>query len=428
MIPSRTDLFSADCGMDLPLRLDVTWPGQEPRRLTFAQPYVLLGRGAGATLRFDHPDISLSHAYMQGFGGRLFVADLESRHGISIGGVPAPSGWLEPGQDLSLGPFRLACVAPPDLPPVYPAPPENPLEGLPTAGGSPRAVAFDVSLGNGQISRWRMPGTLAFVGSSARCRVRLRDLALSRFHCGLVATPGGVWVIDLLSRTGTRLNGEKVACARLKDGDTLEAGSYRLRVDYHGRSSHAPALMDHTAGDQTSAVSAFPAPDAGPPTVILSRDRVVAEHGLLLPLMQEFSALQQHMFDQFQQTMVILVKMLSSMHQEQVSLIREELQQFQKATEELQRLQHQAQPSTPRPEARRADPPGRWQPGTWPGAKQPEAPAAATPTPPPPPKAEEGREPASQEAVHAWLHQRIAELQEERQSRWQRLLGFIRRS
>ena len=63
------------------------------------------------------------------------------------------------------------------------------------------------------------------------------------------------------------------------------------------------------------------------------------EQNQLVSLVQHFNVMQQHMFDQFQQTMVLLVRMLSSMHEQQVALIRDELRQFQKATEELIRNQ-----------------------------------------------------------------------------------------
>src|SRR5262249_9163784 len=132
-----------------------------------------------------------------------------------------------------------------------------------------------------------------------------------------------------------------------------------------------------------------------------------------------------------QQTMVLLVRMLSSMHEQQVALIRDELRQFQKATEELQRLQQQlgeARAAAPvsRPDRRLAGPAG--QPAAGPRPRSQPAPAEV----PDPagrlrqPVAVAGQEGVTGEAVHAWLNQRIAELQAERQGSWQRILGFFR--
>jgi hypothetical protein len=146
----------------------------------------------------------------------------------------------------------------------------------------------------------------------------------------------------------------------------------------------------------------------------------------LAPLVQHFTALQQHMFDQFQQTMVMLVRMLSSMHEQQVSLIRDELRQFQKATEELQRLQQQLgearAPAAPAP----VSPPDGRLAGAGP---RPQPAPAEVPAPAGwlrQPEAVAGQEGVTGDGVHAWLNQRIAEVQSERQSSWQRILGFLR--
>jgi hypothetical protein len=169
------------------------------------------------------------------------------------------------------------------------------------------------------------------------------------------------------------------------------------------------------------------------------------EHRLVLPLVQQFAALQQHMFDQFNQTMVMLVQMLAAMQQEQVGLIREEMRHFQKATDELARLRQQLRDSqtAPAPAAAPANAPqpapGRWAAGTWPGAWTPlpadqPAPKGGPGVPPrlvdapaahSPPDQKEA-EATADEAVHLWLHERIEQLQTERQNRWQRILGFIR--
>src|SRR5262249_12251389 len=127
----------------------------------------------------------------------------------------------------------------------------------------------------------------------------------------------------------------------------------------------------------------------------------------MISLVQEFNALQQQMFDQFQQTLVMLVQMMSSMHQEQVALIREEMRQFQQVSQELQQLQAQARG-------------GRASAAAAPSVPLP-SPPAATPLPEQPPTVEETD---GGTAVHDWLAKRIADLQSDRQTRWQRIVGF----
>jgi pSer/pThr/pTyr-binding forkhead associated (FHA) protein len=165
-------------------------------------------------------------------GGRVFAIDLESRNGFVLDRRRGVSGWLDPGQQLAVGPFRVERVPPAgsaSLPPADQA--DDPLENRLEAGQALLA-SFDISLGDNHVARWRMNRQIALVGQSRRWRVHLGDPSVSRTHCSLVATPTGIWVVDLQSREGTRLNGEPVEVARLEDGDTLEIGKYCMRVEY----------------------------------------------------------------------------------------------------------------------------------------------------------------------------------------------------
>ena len=60
----------------------------------------------------------------------------------------------------------------------------------------------------------------------------LTDESVSKFHAAPVRTPLGVWVIDLLAREGTYVNGERVSWAWLSDGDTLRIGSFTFILRY----------------------------------------------------------------------------------------------------------------------------------------------------------------------------------------------------
>ena len=54
---------------------------------------------------------------------------------------------------------------------------------------------------------WRMNRALAFIGRSPLCRVQLASQTVSKFHASLVQTDKGVWVVDLLGKEGTYVNG-----------------------------------------------------------------------------------------------------------------------------------------------------------------------------------------------------------------------------
>src|SRR5262249_26011434 len=77
--------------------------------------------------------------------------------------------------------------------------------------------------------------TLVFLGRTDGCKVRLMHSSVSKFHCSLIQTPRGVWIVDLLSRNGVWVNGNKVPWARLEEGDRFEVGDFVLRLRYERR-------------------------------------------------------------------------------------------------------------------------------------------------------------------------------------------------
>ena len=467
MLPSPSDRFGAACGLIEPLQLEVRSEDHAPAPYTFDRPWVVLGRAARSTLCLDEVAVSQRHVYLQMLAGRLFALDLESRTGIQIDNTPARAGWVTPGQYLTVGPYQLRLLSPAGPPPADVAHMVNdPLEDrLPTNGSFPLA-SFDIYEGNLHVARWRLNRVLSLVGRSARCRVRLPDVSVSCVHCSVVATPKGVWVVDLLSREGTRLRGEPIQLSRLEEGDLLEVGNYRLRIVYQSGPHRTVSMpsQDPGAANRSLQTRSPMATPSHPPVVLVRDDQAAmmnrptnqgADNHFLLPLMQQFGTMQQEMFDQFQRTMMMMVQMFSTMHQEQASLLREEMRQFHKATEELQAAQRelrerqapspapapapapapQAPPSAAVPPATR--PPLRPFPssgqrplGSWPVSQ------GDTPTPTAPAGAAKqsddlgiaGPPDDESDEVHDWLSKRIADLETERQSRWQRILSFIRSS
>ena len=61
---------------------------------------------------------------------------------------------------------------------------------------------------------WRMTRMLALVGKASLCRVRLVGNSVSKFHCSLVRTPLGLWVVDLFGKGGITVNEAPVRTAR----------------------------------------------------------------------------------------------------------------------------------------------------------------------------------------------------------------------
>ena len=71
---------------------------------------------------------------------------------------------------------------------------------------------------------------LTLVGRVEDCDVRLDHKSVSKLHCILAKTDGLLFVRDLGSTNGTRVNGTRVRRAALLPNDQLAIASFRYRV------------------------------------------------------------------------------------------------------------------------------------------------------------------------------------------------------
>ncbi len=72
-----------------------------------------------------------------------------------------------------------------------------------------------------------------WLGRGAFCKIRIADTQLSRRHCQFTYEEGRLFVEDLGSRNGTKVNDELVKGKRqLQDGDMIVVGNHELRVIY----------------------------------------------------------------------------------------------------------------------------------------------------------------------------------------------------
>jgi len=70
-----------------------------------------------------------------------------------------------------------------------------------------------------------------WLGRGAFCKIRMADTQLSRRHCQFTYDGGVLYVEDLGSRNGTRVNGELIeGRVELEDGDSIVVGGHELRV------------------------------------------------------------------------------------------------------------------------------------------------------------------------------------------------------
>jgi predicted component of type VI protein secretion system len=71
---------------------------------------------------------------------------------------------------------------------------------------------------------------LTLVGRRDQCDVRLAHQTISKMHCMIVKTDGLLFLRDLGSTNGTRVNGQRVRRAALLPNDQLAIAGHKFRV------------------------------------------------------------------------------------------------------------------------------------------------------------------------------------------------------
>ncbi len=382
--------FARACGLDGPLRLGV----QAPERLDeivrdLPGPFVVVGRDASADLVLDHPAVGRRHALLHVVAGRIFAMALGGRGGLTWDGQRCDAGWVGRGQTVGVGPFRIRAVleeATGDRSSV-----------LPTSRAFSRPGIADLALefaGPDPVAgTWQVSRAVVLVGSSQRCRIQLPGPGVSPVHAAIVRTEGGAWLVDLLAPGGVEVGGRPARFGLLRNGPILvgphEIGVRLGRVALPAQEIRHPALPPaHTLLDRASGVD----PN-------------------LLAILGEFGRMQDRMTDQFQQALMTMFQLFSGMHQEQMTLIRQELAQLHRLTEEQQVIASRlAATPRPAPEIRPML------------THERTAPTVARGTPPSPRSPEPF---AMGQDVHVVLSDRLASLGEERQNLWRKLMASL---
>ncbi len=403
MNSSDSEQLCLACGGRYPLHLVVESPDRVALFI-LDQPFALVGAFPSADVYVTCGGVADRQAYLQVVDGRLLCVDLTVTHGHE-----RRSEWVWQGGTFETGPLRIRWQGEYDTPAAMTAWPE----ALQSSDSPPAVV--EIASGNGSVARWRMDRPLALVGRSSTCKVRLRHASVSRFHCALVATRSGVWAVDLLGRGGIAFNDQLARFGHLGVGDILRIGKFTMRV--------CPQA-------QGEALSLAPtsAPSAAMPPARL--DPSVAA------MMAQFAMMQRELIEQFRLTMATVIRTASEGNRELIREIRCELLRAKQLSSELDDLRttpaahRPAMPPTPTvsPRDRSAVRPERRE---QPSAKSPTSTESSprpprTPNEPPalsPPVAAGGQVPA--EEVHAWLHQRVLDVQSEQVGCWERIRRLL---
>ncbi len=397
--------FLKACGIKDSLRLSVEGPefkGGESR-WTFPQPFAVIGRDPRVDVHLEDQQVSRRHVYLQGVAGWLFWVNLESRVGTRTEAGRQKFGWMMGDDSLCVGPYKIRRGGPTQAGESASSRPPRELPSVAMSYGRDPLPEVTLEFLNGpsKATRWPMHRVLSMIGSAKGCKFRLPDRSVSAFHASLLRTPTGLWVVDLRGDQRISVNAVPVRASELVDGDVLDVGRYRIRVQIRERGEgldgggsdpalerSAGGLAWQVGGGREQAALPFGGRAAGAIMAarrpgmplgqelslpnsqaasasgmeIVGSDAAFAgtmpqpeiSHSVLVPLVNQFSLMQQQMFDQFQQAMGMLVQMFGTMHREQMEVIREELDRLHQLSKELQELKDELA-SSPRRSPPRAD-------------------------------------------------------------------------
>jgi FHA domain len=130
----------------------------------------------------------------------------------------------------------------------------------------------------------------------------------------------------------------------------------------------------------------------------------------MMPVLRQLGEMQGHMFSQFQQSLTMMMQMFGQMHREQMGAVQQELARMGEVSSELAKLQSEMLKSKEAPPSPSSEP------------SQPETEPYVNHLPTPEDLVGTTEETAQQ---HDWVWQRMNQLNEERQSIWQRISGML---
>ena len=354
------DSFLTACGADSSPRLAIQ--GGDHVVYALPQAFVLIGRSESCDIRIDHPDVRPRHAYLQMVQGRLAYFDLGTRDGLKYGQTErVKTGCIDHDVGLGIGPFIIRRVD--DL---HLAQSEYVSERDGTQCDEEESKFFLEVVGNTVSPHlWHLKHSVTLVGRSPLCQLRLPDVSVSWFHCSLVSTPQGIWVVDLMSRNGIEVNGRSCRCSRLAVGDELVLG--RLRCIIQKKSSflssyaRAESLSENGSinpgniigknhhslvHSKSSPKEAYDAIEIINPIesdiiALLSSSRTDTNNPAIVMLVERFGHIQQQMLEQFHQTMMMMMMNLDKAHQEELRHVKNEVEHLRELSKELLAIKEQ---------------------------------------------------------------------------------------
>jgi pSer/pThr/pTyr-binding forkhead associated (FHA) protein len=206
--------------------------------LSLTRTLTVVGREIDNDLVLDDELSSRRHAEIRWENGRAQVRDLDSLNGTFVNGQSARGRLpLRSGDVLQFGArsYRVELLTSGGLQLRPAIAPEGETSKVPGVGaGRSRVVPFVLVGVSAPVEayRWQLDQSLTSIGRDPASTVALPDESVSRVHAQIVRQQAGLYLSDLNSSNGTRLNGAVItAPTPLSHGDRLQFGEVALQCE-----------------------------------------------------------------------------------------------------------------------------------------------------------------------------------------------------
>lgn len=215
-------------------KLVVQHKGVTLQELELTGERVTLGRGEENTIKLDDNLVSREHVEIKEEGGRYLLSDLGSANGTYVGARKITRNYeLKDGDIIKISPYTILFRLLPEekLTRVgFIETGEKPTEIF-AFSGSPRVLIRS----GANVGKIYDLSNNPLIGRDPECDIELSEPSVSRRHARIQFIENKLIIMDVGSKTGTRVNGKLIdKPTPLKDGDRVQLGEVLLEVEWKG--------------------------------------------------------------------------------------------------------------------------------------------------------------------------------------------------
>jgi predicted component of type VI protein secretion system len=192
------------------------------RRVEVDKPFARLGSHKSSEVLIPDEQTSRQKFYFHATDDGVFCVSLSR----SKSTVDQSRGWLDPNHTIKMGPYRISARLAEPAKAQLPSKTRPDLEARETAAEARPLLAMSIK--GKEVDQREVKRRLTILGRRVPSTLIITSHSVSSTHCVLYWNSGVLWVVDLFSLNGTRLNGRKVDAAEFPPGDILEVGRAEL--------------------------------------------------------------------------------------------------------------------------------------------------------------------------------------------------------